>query len=326
MKPKDVLELRADLAAKLSVPRYRGAMAEIMRMGTGAMDYYGSRYMADYAAKSIISAENFFVVPEMCDLVAYSSSVLDSSDISDKTLVPSQSGFAYFEKPIEIVDIRQKKIFLNAILWETATDDSTVVHMWNDEYSHPDDAARFVLEHRATLSGADLASYDKWLAVKGRWGYTGVAIYRDGELVGDEKQEVSEELAAKYADVEGIETAPFTNPRRIVHAFFLMLSQTLVARETERGDKKVARRMKQMGVPNDVTVITFRRTKYEKKMEGPANVEWSHRWLVRGFWRWQPYKNEKGEWDRKRIWINPFIKGPEDKPLVITNKINAFVR
>lgn len=38
------------------------------------------------------------------------------------------------------------------------------------------------------------------------------------------------------------------------------------------------------------------------------------RWIVRGFWREQPYG--KGHALRRRQWIPPFVKGPSDKPLI----------
>jgi hypothetical protein len=326
MKPKDMLELRGDLAAKLSNPSYRSGMAAQITASTVISDFQVASRTCDWTTKTAAIAENFFVIPEMCDLVAYSATVLDSSDITDVTLAPSRAGFAYFVKPLEMIDIRQNNILVNAMLWDTATDGSVVVHMWNDEYVNPDDAAAHVYAEMLSLSGSARANFEEWKRLQGRWGYAGVVVYRDEEFVGDERREVSEDLARQYEDVEGVKTEPFTNPVRLVHAFFLMLSQTLVAREHERGDRKSARRMKTMGVPNDVTIITFRRTKYEKKLEGEAKVEWNHRWLVRGFWRWQPYKDDEGKWARKRIWINPYVKGPEDKPLVITNKINAFVR
>lgn len=326
MKPKEMLELRADLAAKLSNPAYRTGMAVQITASTVITDFQIAQRTCDWTTKTAAVAENFFVIPEMCDLVAYSAGVLDSSDITDVTLAPSRAGFAYFVKPLPLIDIRQSGINVNAMLWDTAIDGSIVVHMYNDEYTSPDDAAAHVRETMLSLNGSERANFEDWKRTQGRWGYAGVVIYRDEEFVGDERMEVSEELAKQYEDVEGVQTVPFSNPKRLVHALFLMLSQTLVAREHERGDRKMARRMKQMGVPNEVTIITFRRIKYDKKMEGEAKVEWNHRWLVRGFWRWQPYKNEEGEWARKRIWINPYVKGPEDKPLVITNKINAFVR
>ena len=43
-----------------------------------------------------------------------------------------------------------------------------------------------------------------------------------------------------------------------------------------------------------------------------STVEWSHRWLVRGHWRLQPHGPKRSL--RKVIWIDPFIKGPQDKP------------
>ena len=46
----------------------------------------------------------------------------------------------------------------------------------------------------------------------------------------------------------------------------------------------------------------------------PRSVDWQSRWIVSGHWRQQPWGPE-----RKRIrpvWIAPYLKGPEDKPLV----------
>lgn len=42
-------------------------------------------------------------------------------------------------------------------------------------------------------------------------------------------------------------------------------------------------------------------------------VEWSKRWIVRGHWRLQPYGPERRL--RRMRWIDPYVKGPDDKPL-----------
>lgn len=328
MRAIDMLDLRADLTAKLDNPKVRHAMAGTIRAGGGEVAWEQADRVVDYTRRSVLKAENFFVIRDMTDLVEQGASMLDATDLADTTLAPSECGFVYLEKPIRLVDIRQSEILVNAILWDTADRDSIVIHMWNDEYRTPDAAS---LQMQAGNIGIDMTDREKryleeLLKVRGRWGYVGVVLYINGEQVGDELIAVSEELQRQYADVEGVQTEAFSNPKRLIHSLWLMLNQTLVERGRDFGDRRFARRMKRMGLPNDVTIIRFRRTEYTRKHEGEVNVEWSHRWLVRGFWRWQPYKNEKGEWDRKRIWINPYIKGPEDKPLVITNKINAFVR
>jgi len=45
-----------------------------------------------------------------------------------------------------------------------------------------------------------------------------------------------------------------------------------------------------------------------------STVEWTKRWMVRGHWRLQPY-GPVGQKTHKPIWIDPYVKGPEDKPL-----------
>jgi len=49
------------------------------------------------------------------------------------------------------------------------------------------------------------------------------------------------------------------------------------------------------------------------RSEGTGTVEWSHRWMVRGHWRLQPYGPQRTL--RRAQWIDPYVKGPEDKPL-----------
>lgn len=45
---------------------------------------------------------------------------------------------------------------------------------------------------------------------------------------------------------------------------------------------------------------------------GGGSVEWSRRWMVRGHPRMQAYG--PGRTLRKLIWVDPFVKGPADKP------------
>lgn len=46
-------------------------------------------------------------------------------------------------------------------------------------------------------------------------------------------------------------------------------------------------------------------------------VEWSHRWVVSGHWRNQ-YIPSSGE--HRPIWILPYVKGPEGKPLLVSGE------
>lgn len=45
-----------------------------------------------------------------------------------------------------------------------------------------------------------------------------------------------------------------------------------------------------------------------------ARRDWSHRWLVSGHWRNQWYPSEGVH---RPIWIDAFVKGPSDAPLLV---------
>ncbi len=52
--------------------------------------------------------------------------------------------------------------------------------------------------------------------------------------------------------------------------------------------------------------------------------EYSHRFIVRGFWRDQAYGPNHSL--RRRQWIPPFVKGPADKPLVCKETVRIWRR
>lgn len=52
--------------------------------------------------------------------------------------------------------------------------------------------------------------------------------------------------------------------------------------------------------------------------------EYTHRWIVRGFWREQPYGKDHAK--RRRQWIPPFVKGPADKPLIRKETVRIWRR
>ncbi|MCT6836193.1 MAG: hypothetical protein M3036_00885 [Bifidobacteriales bacterium] len=51
---------------------------------------------------------------------------------------------------------------------------------------------------------------------------------------------------------------------------------------------------------------------------------WTHRWIVRGFWRNQAYGPDHAL--RRRQWIPPYVKGPADKPLIAKETVRIWRR
>jgi hypothetical protein len=81
-----------------------------------------------------------------------------------------------------------------------------------------------------------------------------------------------------------------------------------------------------MDLPNygDIVYVTLRRAR-QKPGGGDSDpeFEYSHRFMVSGHWRHQWYPS-KGE--HHLIWVDPFIKGPEDRPLIIKDRVWKVVR
>lgn len=94
------------------------------------------------------------------------------------------------------------------------------------------------------------------------------------------------------------------------------------------GSKKSTKRKYQDRPIETVTCASLRRRHYHSESEREAESrEYSHRWIVRGHMRNQPIgpRNAEGGQERMRVWIAPYVKGPEDKPLVLKDRVQLFV-
>jgi len=91
----------------------------------------------------------------------------------------------------------------------------------------------------------------------------------------------------------------------------------------ERHRRKQLAREYNAPLRSDVKVIQLRRAEPRSHVDGEhVSVDWSCRWVVGGHWRNQPYKDA-----RKLLYILPYVKGPEDKPLKVpTHQVYAVNR
>lgn len=82
----------------------------------------------------------------------------------------------------------------------------------------------------------------------------------------------------------------------------------------EPADRAARRRAESHGidVPPDVHVMMLRRAVPHDTTES-RDVDWSCRWWVRGHWRQQAVG--PGRQDRTPVFIAPYVKGPEDRPM-----------
>jgi hypothetical protein len=117
--------------------------------------------------------------------------------------------------------------------------------------------------------------------------------------------------------------------RRLIYALWSLMAQPIAAPRSERAGRQYRRRWERdVGtMPNygDVRVVTLRRTMGDGggETDDVFGREWTHRWVVRGHWRNQWYPSEGVH---RMVWIAPFVKGPEDKPLIVKDTVFSVVR
>ena len=129
------------------------------------------------------------------------------------------------------------------------------------------------------------------------------------------------------ADRSESETASSIALSRLAATFWTLVDQEITTDEESRPDRAAARRLRRE-MPEDpatVRVITLRRRRGETSDEtARGQAKYSHRFIVDGHWRNQAWGPNHSL--RRHQWINAYTKGPDDKPLVVKDKVYAWRR
>lgn len=97
-----------------------------------------------------------------------------------------------------------------------------------------------------------------------------------------------------------------------------LMRQKLPTSDTETPDRSAQRRHRKAGL-EPPTVRVYRIQQRERpETTGESQREWHHRWIVRGHWRKQWYPSIQAH---RPVWIAPFLKGPDDAPLLGGEKV-----
>lgn len=140
--------------------------------------------------------------------------------------------------------------------------------------------------------------------------------------------------------ISAIGSYDLSESRLVMHSAFengdlarlIILTAMRLSREeivSERRVESVKSGSKKKRVIDSVTLVSLRRRRYASDEEKEAEArEYSHRWIVRGHMRNQPVgpRNADGGQRHERVYIAPYIKGPEDKPLVLKDRVQVWRR
>jgi len=113
---------------------------------------------------------------------------------------------------------------------------------------------------------------------------------------------------------------PLLAGRAYNDAFAMLLEEKIAVVESIKIMSVDRKKIKKNGADNiyqdeEIKIIKFREVERSSghKRSGESNIEYHRRWLVRGHLRNQYYPATDSY---QTIWIDPYVKGPEDKPFI----------
>jgi hypothetical protein len=247
---------------------------------------------------SLRDAETVFVAAHMTDFLTRSATTYPNIPLHADSL-PLTSGFVFFERviPIDVPSVwkegdqsrRESRIVgIRALSWKSVTDpgllDGIFVTAWGDtgnRYPWPTGVVG-------------------WNWGEG-WKDFG-AVDPDPDLTALTREEVRNMLLVV---------------RRLLGTLFEFMRQRILFAPQRPVERHARKRVEREGWAHEplVRVVELRRRERIGQPE-PATAnehEWSCQWMVRGHWRQQPVGPGRGQ--RRALWIMPYVKGPEDKPL-----------
>lgn len=271
-----------------------------------------------WAQREIDNAVLYWIAPDMVQLLQLVAPKMPAQPLL-QTDMPSEAGLVYFSNPIIGTDANDpdNDIPVRCMVWGQAHIQTQIPGAYEGDAMSMcsfSDYRDFEEKLEAILGPTDKRRPAGDLLPLGRadWPY------------GHETDELP------YPDCTDTTAKSICEDRRWMMALWTLSAQTSL---TETVDvippRGVRRRLERVGVTEIPTtrVVQLRRRIEKRKPEGTREVEWSHRWLVGatdgGFWRnqWLPSTQA-----HRLQWIMPYVKGPDDKPLVVKDEVKAWVR
>lgn len=282
----------------------------------------GFRFMV----RDTVSAETCWMSHEMMDLVQHAMEGFDRRQefTVEDAFIPH--GFLVLPEPWLSADVHGKSMAQRAMLWKLDehgavrlgdSDDDTISYTYDTRLASEPGASIMPTLRITTLSHtwdeddytAEYADQHDMLKAAGiEWGVAHTTA-------------IPLPLVSRVGDVggEGDPQAGWLTFWRVTQA---LMAETIVTSERRKAARPVRREAQRLGYDFGAPrVIELRRPRqHEADPEGERvrDVNWTHRWIVRGHWRQQWYPSLKGHRQR---WIGAYEKGPDNLPLVIRERV-----
>jgi hypothetical protein len=250
------------------------------------------------AVTTVLAMEPWFVAPDVCALIEHAAPQMPDWVLTEDDL-PASGGLI---------------VFANSIETEGSEVDTDVPY-WVNAISYmilQDDTSRIVM-------------FDDWEAsarVDGRPGWKWTSAGRHHWVIGTHVDDFERGAVRESNTLDGFRAQSAAMRRRIACLWALAKTPRLIEHSELTEPRASRRRAERAGVTFPFVLYDVRPTEYTGTAPGGERpTDWSHRWIVGGHWRQQPHG--PGGTLRRPTWIAPHLKGPDDKPLVLKDRVGV---
>jgi hypothetical protein len=309
-------------------------------------------------------ARLFHVTEPMVEVAKHAARQLSDDDLWNREALPATAGVLVFEKPLRVEDVWGRVLGFSAVSWHwrtgfhgpapgqpkyrsdwTGRNDQAIQFNFYSDSKEPGD------DYTPELQRLRQENPVEWGGPGGRWELNHMQAHFDGSKIGpfdlrdahddlyddwrksytennahlryQDPAAVMADHAANPPELMGEYVVQSTNITRILYSIFALMDQTITVLE-EYTDKRLARRTRDKRRPPPmVTIMKLRHAKSHGQYSSDGS--WlTYRSVTAGHWRWQPYG--PGRSQVKHIWINPYIRGPEDAPFHRPERVSTLAR
>lgn len=344
MRAHEALQMQVDLRERMGTPAWTKVVDTYLcsaAFKAEHRDYFGvnvfdnpgieayrtlglGREWVDVERQVLSQATTYVVSESMNALISRASDDLNDDMVLEEWMLPNPSGFLVFETPYPYQQFGGEYMWAKAVSWTQVTFDramdgaplpsqgksrkGVIVHWYNDL----DDARSGVPGDTAYWSGQARKLLGR-LVMQHR-----IEVWFDTTL--------GKMRAPEYSFQES-EAA--LGPIKNIMTIWFMMHQTITETVEHEFTEKNERRWEKKGVVPSVRTISLRRRvltpagRAEDDRQRAAR-EYHHQWYVKGHWKMQPYGPKRSL--RRPLYINPYIAGPSDKPLLDQKKVYKLSR
>lgn len=277
--------------------RYAKGFTQDVRQKNPFSHYARSLNLLEEEREKLLKAEPIYVDPDMLPLIEAGLESFKAEILVPEDLV-TPMGCMVLPAPMYQTDVHGKRFSYRVVSWmpvimANAEGEPTGAGVQFSLYTHRDDPDDYTHEN---------IPWEKDLSIKWYLSHAATLRFWDEDFLRD-----------KFVDLT------FFRNFQVINR---MAQQRIAVADRRQPSRPLRRAAKRLDLPTQVTVVSLRRRSFSEREE-EGEVNWTHRWLVRGFWRNQWFPSEKRH---RQIWISDYIKGPEDKPLVIKRRAWEWVR